>query len=327
MARFYCGIGEQDWNHHPVAPGPYACISPIYGKRPETRRETRVAIPPGVQVIQDSGAFCDGPGQRLSFEQALARQVRHAEAYSYANQITHRASYDLLIDEKWADDGRRHKARWREEEAEAAVRETVEAARFLARHRAGLALVLSAQGVSARQYLACAEQIVPLLSADGDIFGLGGWCITGLFKSRMRPVFQETMHLLIPFLGARRVAWVHLWGVVYPAAIGELQYLCDRHGLLLSTDSAGPSLAPVRGEWGFAEWRRKGAPAPILESCKAKDARGNKAPTCPPGARCRGLERARHVAATSHYLEHIDSTKHYRPSWVTTPRQAAMLLA
>ncbi len=29
--RFYCGLGEKHYNHHPVVTGPYACVSPIAG--------------------------------------------------------------------------------------------------------------------------------------------------------------------------------------------------------------------------------------------------------------------------------------------------------
>ena len=321
MARLYCGLaGEMDWNHHPLMPGHYACISPIYGRK--KRRENRTAIPAGMQVIQDSGAFCDGPSERLSFEKALERQVDHAEKYKYAGLITHRASYDLLIDEKWID-GVRHKQRWIEEDATLAVKMTVKSAEYLVQHRYGLSLILSAQGVSPQQYLRCAEQIVPLLQ-EGDIFGLGGWCITGLLKERMRPLFQQTMHLLIPYLGRKGVKWTHIWGVIYPEAIGELQYLCDQYDIKLSTDSTGPAVNPVRGEWGYAEWRNnRYKAAPILESCRVKTL-WEKEPVCKPGTRCRGLERARHVQLTSDYLENIHKTKHYHPAWIDTPRQMQM---
>src|SRR5258708_3489297 len=86
--RFYCGVSEQVWNHHPVAPGAYACISPVSGRHedtPESRRVNYVRIPPGTAVIQDSGAFSDGPRQRLSVEEALERQIAHAERFGYAS--------------------------------------------------------------------------------------------------------------------------------------------------------------------------------------------------------------------------------------------------
>jgi hypothetical protein len=117
VIAFYCGINEQAWNHHPVAPGTCACVAPVYGRTLRTKAVNRVTVPQGVQVIQDSGAFSDGPGQRLSYEAALERQVAHAEHFGYTPQITHRASYDWLIDEKW-EGGVRSKARWSEHDAE-----------------------------------------------------------------------------------------------------------------------------------------------------------------------------------------------------------------
>jgi hypothetical protein len=291
MILLYCGVNEQQWNHHPVAPGKLACVAPVYGKTVQGKKCNRVKVPLDTEVIQDSGAFSDGINERLSVEAALERQLVHAEKYGYAAQVTHRASYDLLIDEKW-EGGVRHKARWTEQDAEYAVETTVRAAAYLARHRLGTKLILSAQGVSAQQYLRCAEQVVPLLE-DGDIFGLGGWCITGKLPAQMLPVFRETMRLVIPFLGREGVRRVHLWGVCYAKALGELLWLCDEWNITLSTDSSGPSVRPAMGVWGYAEWRD-----PFYEQ---------------PAAEIRGLERARHVQATCTWLQAFRSTPHYKP--------------
>ena len=277
--RFYCGIGERQWNHHPTSPGPFACVSPVYGNTIGSRQENRVAVPVSTLVIQDSGAFSDGPGQRLSCEAALERQIIHAEKWGYTEQVTHRASYDLLIDEKW-EGGRRYKARWTEDDAAMAVKLTVNAAKYLSR-QTGPARILSAQGVSARQYLSCAEQIIPLLVPD-DLFGLGGWCITGKLPTVMMPVLRETMQAVIPFLGHEGVKRVHIWGVCYAKALGELLYLCDEHGIELSTDSMGPSIRPARGRWGYASWTDTSYKTPTVE--------------------VRGLARAQHVQCTREWL-------------------------
>ncbi len=300
MISLYCGINEQRWNHHPVAPGPLACIAPVYGKTLQTKTCNRVCVPADTSIIQDSGAFSDGIGQRLSVEKALERQLDHAEHYHYAAQVTHRASYDLLIDEKW-EGGVRYKARWSEQDAEDAVMTTVDAAAYLASHRYGVKAILSAQGVSARQYLRCAEQIVPLME-QGDIFGLGGWCITGKLPAQIMPVFRETMSVVIPFLGHEGVKRVHIWGVCYAKALGELLWLCDEHAIALSTDSSGPSVRPAMGEWGYAEWRN-----PLYIR---------------PSVDVRGLERARHVEATRQWLRSFRSTSHYAPM---RPRQQKMI--
>jgi hypothetical protein len=310
--RFYCGVNETTWNHHPVQPGPYMCISPVYGRSLRTKTVNRVQVPRETLVLQDSGAFSDGPGQRLSIEAALDRQVKHAETYGYAAQVTHRASYDLLIDEKW-EDGRRHKERWSELDAQDAVAETVRAAAYLARHRQGVGAVLSAQGVSAKQYLACAQQIIPLLE-PGDILGLGGWCILGKIHSLLA-VFSETMSLLLPFLGQEGVEWVHLWGVCWPPALEILTWLAAHHGVKVSVDSAHPSLHPVQGQWGYGPWRLKNyVRPPVLDTC-----RSHQFDRC---ERCRGLERIRHVEATNTWLTHFPVGY---PAYFKKPRQLPLV--
>src|SRR5579859_3849274 len=130
MIELYCGLNEHRWNHHPVQPGPFACVAPVYGKTARTKMCNAVTVPVGTQVIQDSGAFSDRTDQRLSLEAALERQLVHAQRYGYASQVTHRASYDVLIDEKW-EGGRRCKARWSEWDAREAVALTIKAAAFL----------------------------------------------------------------------------------------------------------------------------------------------------------------------------------------------------
>ena len=310
--RFYCGLNERTWNHHPVAPGVYACIAPVYGRTVRTKSINQVCVPTETRILQDSGAFSDGPGQRVSLEQALERQIAHAQRYGYDAQVTHRASYDVLIDEKWRGETR-HKARWSEHEAQQAVKETVQAAAYLACHRHGKKAVLSAQGVSATQYLTCVQQIVPWLE-EGDVVGLGGWCILGKIPSLMA-VFCETMQLVLPFLGKEHVKWVHIWGVCYAPALEVLVWLCAHNGIHVSTDSAHPSIHPVFGQWGYANWRDSSyVRPPILDSCKAHEFE-----QC---TTCRGLERARHVAATRQWLQTFPVTS---PSWLMKPRQLVLM--
>ncbi|SRR6266487_132979 len=327
---FYCGIGEMQWNHHPVTPGSLACVSPVYGNTTENKQVNRVRVPSGTLVIQDSGAFSDGPGQRLTFEAALLRQEQHAEQFGYADLIQARASYDVLIDEMWpqgemAGQYVRVKRRWSEMQAEQAVAETIQAAKYLHEHRNGLACVLSAQGVSAKQYKRCAECILPYLR-DGDLFGLGGWCITGKLPAQMMPVFRETMHLVIPFLGREGVKHIHIWGVCYAPALGELLWLCDQWGMHLSTDSMGPSVRPARGRWGYAEWRdrsyrRVDTDCEQVVRVKASDGSFVQLP------QMRGLHRAEHVRQVRAWLAHFRTTPHYpqkQPPWLRHPRQLSL---
>jgi hypothetical protein len=352
--RFYCGVGEKHYNHHPVVTGPYACVAPVSGST--VKKVNSVAVPEGVAVIQDSGAFNDAclllQGQerhvslmkhcRVSFKEALQRQERHAEHFGYADQIEARASYDVLIDETWTEDASglrtRCKKRWSETDADLAVEETIAAAAYLHQHRNGLPCILSAQGVSPRQYLHCIEQIMPYVR-DGDIVGLGGFCILGLNHSYL-PGFRETMRLVIPFLKREGIRRVHIWGVCFAEPLGELLWLCDhdeegnldpQQRLHLSTDSIGPSTRPVKkdkqtdyGTWGYASWCNNRYPVPpVLDSCKVKDADGNKAPTCSSDTRCRGLERGRHVLQTREWFAHFRTREPrlyrapcYQSSWL-----------
>lgn len=322
---FYCGLNEHTWSHHPLRPGPRACIAPVYGRTIETKRVNCVTVPDEVEeVLLDSGAFSDKLDERLSFEEAKHRQIAHAYRFQYSKRVCYLASYDLLIDEKWSQDGERSKKRWQPVEAEFAVQETVAAARYLARERRALhgvfgrriGLALSAQGVEVEQYLRCARQIVPLME-DGDIFGLGGWCITGLQPDLMLPSFRAILREVIPYLGSQGVKHAHLWGVCHPEALGEFLSLCVQADIQPSTDSSGPCRYPTLGQWGYGTWRNPSYKAPpILPSCKVVDGHGNKVPTCPPGTSCRGLERARHVQLTRDWLAHF---REREPDWYREP--------
>lgn len=301
--RFYCGVNEKRWNRHPVDPGQFACIAPIYGASKRTRRKNSVQIPAHVAVIQDSGAFSDSWDSRLAFPAALERQIAHAEFYKYSNQITHRASYDLLIDEVWHE-GNRTKRRWSVQDAESAVDATVAAARYMDNHR-DLGLVQSAQGVDAKQYLQCVERILPYINPAKDILGFGGWCITGKMPKQMLPVFRDTILKVIPFVAQKGIKRIHIWGVIYPYALGEMLWMCDQHGIELSTDSAGPARQPAFGQWGYGNWRDNQYKRVSVET--------------------RGLERARHVKLTSEWLSTLHLTDFYRPPMQSTHKKRGQL--
>lgn len=202
---------------------------------------------PLVEGWCDSGAFNDPPEKRLQPEAALDRQLRWEDKASrkWAAAYRHQAvvSYDLLIDEKWVG-GRRKKERWTVAEADRAVRVTVEAAAYLSAQRDRLAprkLVLACQGVDAAQYAECAAGVLAHCR-PGDVFGLGGWCILGWFKSWI-PTFWDAMRRVLPAVAASGIDRVHIFGVTYLPVLGGLSWLCDRHGLALSTDSSGPVLS------------------------------------------------------------------------------------
>ena len=198
----------------------------------------------------DSGAFSDSPAHRLSFEDALTRQLKWEKKASgkWASRSQEPCewkssalvSYDLLIDEVWLA-GEKHKRRWTIQQAEMAVKETVGAARFLASRRNELAprrLILSAQGVDAMQYRECVQAILKVATLD-DIIGFGGWCILGRFTSWL-PEFWRTLYATLPLIAQKGIKDIHIFGVLYLPALGGMLWLADRLGLRLSTDSSAP---------------------------------------------------------------------------------------
>lgn len=301
-AAFYCGItGEKRWNSHPMQPGALACVSPVHGRSVKTRRDpSPTAVPTGTAVLLDSGAFSDSREHRVHPALALERQLRHMERYEYADKVSHLCSYDLLIDEKWSTDGTRKKQRWSELEAESAVRTTIDAADYLSRNRhqiPGITPVLSAQGVMPKQYLRCASHVIDCMEA-GDVLGLGGWCILGLLQkvASLQECFRRTINSVIPYAARRGVKRVHIFGVIYPNALGKLLHIASEHGIEVSTDSLSPSLYPTNKQWGYGDpkmggWRdNHHVFRPLAE---------------------RGLERAEHVRLTRDWLTRLDTTQWY----------------
>lgn len=294
--KLYPGICEQIWNHHPVSPGKNICVSPVYGTG-KTKKENRVFVPPEVEcVIVDSGAFSDNISERLSFEDALKRQIMHINKYNYWYKVHKLAAYDILIDEKWHN-GKRTKQRWSEEGAVFAVNETVNASKYLNEKRYAIpneaGIIMSLQGVSVKQYIDCANKTIPYFNVDTDWIGLGGWCIVGKMRKRMLPVFVETMRELIPMLSENKVKHAHIWGVIFPEALGYLLYLCNQHNIELSTDSVGPQLKPCFGAWGYGDWTNNNYSRPDVS--------------------IRGLERKRHLEITINWLNDFENTQYYKP--------------
>ncbi len=286
--EFYCGIGDTSWNHHPIDCGPYACVSPVYGR---DASRNKVRVPEGTLVIQDAGPYSDGEENRLDPADALQRQKDHARYYHYEHAITHRASYDMFI------------KKLSPEASKFAVKTTIDAAAYLDAHRSpGIGCVMSAQGLTAEQYIECAIKILPYIDVEQDIFGLGGWSQIGKIPSMLK-VFRPTMEGLIPILAINKIRWVHVWGMCFPEALAILLELCEMYGIKLTTDSMGPAQNPVFGQWGYGSWRDNNYSIPtIMESCRRMSPGGYKALSCAPGTRCKGLERARHVRLTREWL-------------------------
>lgn len=220
---------------------------------------------PSGRTLLDSGAFSDKPGNRLSFAGALEREL---EWEARARRMWDRpdfkvdtlASYDyLLIDEQW-EDGARRKKRWQADAGWEAVDVSIAAASYLASRRRDLnprQLLYGCQGVTAEQYITCAEGILAIARSD-DWFGFGGRCILGRQK-RLLQEHYETAIAIIPMVASSGLKHVHIFGVLYEPAIAPLAWLCHEHGLRLSTDSAAPVLAVTR-----PDHKRAGVRAPTV---------------------------------------------------------------
>jgi hypothetical protein len=214
--------------------------------------------------ILDSGAFSDPPEKRLTPEGALDRQLewerRASERWGTEYRANVLVSYDRLIDETWTM-GERRKSRWSVQEADGAVEETVEAARYLASKREELSprtLMLSCQGVDALQYEECTRAVLEV-AQPGDWIGLGGWCILGRWQTWL-PEFWATLYRVLPLISSKGIENVHILGVLWRPALGGLLWLADQYDLRVSTDSAAPILACTwKGDYKF---KKSGARAP-----------------------------------------------------------------
>lgn len=291
----YCGLCETKWNEMLPSPGKLVCISPVYGTG-KKKKENRVLIQEETEkIIVDSGAFSDNVNERLTPEDALKRQIAHISKYEYLYKVYKVATYDILIDEKWHNE-RRSKQRWSEEEAEFAVKETIKSATYLDSKRYAIpneaGIVMNIQGVSTKQYIMCAENILKVFNTQTDTIGLGGWCIVGKMRRRMMGSFIETTNNLMPILKDNNVKNIHIWGVVFPNALGHLLYLCNKYEIALSTDSVGPQLKPCFGAWGYGDWTNNNYERPDVS--------------------IRGSERKKHLDITRDWLHNFENTQYYK---------------
>ncbi len=200
------------------------------------------------KVLFDSGAFPEVIANcRVTPKESLQRQLKAIASLPKFKE-TWLVSYDRLIDEKHIG-GKRIKQRWTVEEGESAVNETVEAAKYFNSQRhelSGYTLIQSCQGVDAKQYLRCVEQVLQYCD-QSDVVGLGGWCILGKQPSYLQ-TFWETINLVIPVIAAHGITKVHIFGVTWYKPrpnqplppLQPMLWLCDQYGIELSTDGRSP---------------------------------------------------------------------------------------
>lgn len=207
----------------------------------------RTRVLPGAAYIIDSGAFQERDMlARLEPWSALDRQLRFEAQIEYRGHGGHAegvVTYDMLdgVDEALTEEGR-VKRRGDDLTASRAVVETIRSARYYKtqEHRVRGAIAYACQGVSTPQYVACAEQLLPLIRPGVDWFAFGGLCITGIIRGQMLPVFEQTLSAVVPMLASRGIHRAHVLGVCIPEAIQICVDLERRYGVVLSTDSRAP---------------------------------------------------------------------------------------
>lgn len=230
---------------------PYLCVNPLY----------KVQIAEGfrgkVKLLCDSGAFQDVRGVRLSYDDALRRQLMYENRLDCG--MFHRiVSYDHLVDEQLDENGKQIKRRVTEEEGWRYVRDTIDAAEYLDSQRWRLherQLVLSCQGTTVEQYVSCAESVLAF-ARPGDCFGMGGFCIVGKNKS-LQPQFYEISRRVLPMVVKAGLSDVHLFGVTASNVLREWLTISRGLPLNLSTDSSSMEVNSVMGKiYDEGVWRK-----------------------------------------------------------------------
>jgi hypothetical protein len=265
--KFYPSKNNDRLNRRPFEPDVLigrAMVNPHY----------RVRLAPGTKYIKDSGGFQERDMlYRLQPWDALDRQQRLEAYIEYSGHGGHgeaTVTYDMLdgVDEAIVD-GKRKKQRGNEQTASLAVRETVRSAHYYhsQRHRIRGAIAYACQGASPAQYLACAEQLLSLIRPGVDWFAFGGFCIIGQIP-RLKPVFYETLRLVLPLLERAGVTRAHILGVTVADAILEASRIAHGSSVILSTDSSGPERnAAIYGK----EFVTHGKRGPRFTRCYEKD--------------------------------------------------------
>lgn len=202
------------------------------------------------KILLDSGAFADVKKERLSFPNALERQLEYERHNGFISERI--VSYDTLIDEQLQGD-RQIKERWNEKTGWGAVKTTLAAAEFLSSHRKSLAprqLVLSCQGVTAEQYIACMKDLLQIAKPQ-DCIGLGGWCIVGQ-QRHLAGLFWDVMNICLPLI-AEKCKDVHVFGLSWFPLVREFAVRCRELGLNASNDTSRFYFELSRGKMFFPE--------------------------------------------------------------------------
>lgn len=220
---------------------PFLCLNPKY----------KATLSAPCEYILDSGAFQDVTGDRLTYAQALDRQLGFERKLGQeAHAIV---SYDRLVDEQKSETGSQFKARVDTDTGDEYVEDTIKAAEYLVGQRNRLGerhLILSCQGTTVSQYLGCLDNILDLSTLTGggskDIIGIGGFCI--LSRSKVyEEQFDEIMKVAIPRIAERGLKRIHIFGMGVFRVLIRTQMMAKRYGIELSYDTSSAEVNATMG--------------------------------------------------------------------------------
>lgn len=214
------------------------CVNPYYP----------VTIENDTPFLIDSGAFQDVTDERLTFEQALERQLEFEKTVTKDGRPAYAiVSYDRLVDEQF-DGNNQFKQRVSYDDGEQYVRETIEASRYLASQRERLKprkLVLSCQGTTTEQYIRCLNGVLEF-ATDEDIIGLGGFCIISRSK-KYEQQFYEVINQAFPIIAQHGIKRVHIFGVGIIKILVQAEFLARQYGIECSYDTSSYEVNAVFG--------------------------------------------------------------------------------
>lgn len=239
--RFYVSKCNNTLNavqYSPETITPYLCLNPYYKVNLDKNRN--------VSYILDSGAFQDVKGRRLSFNDALARQLSFEKTVGRPAEAI--VSYDHLVDEQMVD-GVQSKKRVDRDIGKEYVEETIAAAEYLSSKRDELGerkLVLSCQGADVAQYLDCLDAILEI-ARPGDIIGFGGYCILSKDK-RYEEEFYHVVTKGIPRIKEAGIDRVHIFGMGVFRALVQADIFARMNGVECSYDTSAAEINAVFGK-------------------------------------------------------------------------------
>lgn len=218
----------------------HICLNPSYpvsivenGHRPD--------------VMLDSGAFQDlQSDERLTYQGALSRQLEYERTQRVRSDFI--VSYDRIVDESPTVQGKRKKRRVDGRAARWYVRDTIDAAKYIADHRKELKprrLVLSNQGVFPDQYIGCLKEVLKFAEPN-DVIGFGGFCILGQIPKFTQDYF-DVLKRALPLIKRTGIRRIHVFGVGVFKVLIKTHVMCSGFGIAPSYDTSSLELNAVFG--------------------------------------------------------------------------------